>query len=87
MSDSEAIKSYVSKVTNAIDEIRNNAGSQFDPVLAEAFQRLDLTFYDELVARHQRDAGAGKRGSLRREGQSGIVARVGRDGAGGGQAA
>ncbi|MEZ6242900.1 MAG: HD-GYP domain-containing protein [Phycisphaerales bacterium] len=40
-----------------LDEIRNCAGTQFDPELAECFLRLDLSFYDAMVAEHARDEG------------------------------
>lgn len=33
-----------------LEEIRKNAGSQFDPELAEAFLTLDLSFYDRMLA-------------------------------------
>ncbi len=35
-----------------LEEIRTNAGAQFDPELAEAFLTLDLTFYDRMLAEH-----------------------------------
>lgn len=45
-----------------LDEIRRNAGIQFDAELVEIFLGLDLDFYDEMVARHHAEAA---RGSLR----------------------
>ncbi|MFM9956553.1 MAG: HD-GYP domain-containing protein [Phycisphaerales bacterium] len=42
-----------------LDEIRKGAGTQFDPVLAEAFLTLDLAQYDEMVARHHQLALSG----------------------------
>ncbi|HVZ94547.1 MAG TPA: HD-GYP domain-containing protein [Phycisphaerales bacterium] len=42
-----------------LDEIRNNAGTQFDPALAETFPRVDLRRYDELVAQHARMSAEG----------------------------
>ena len=36
-----------------LNEIRANAGSQFDPELAEAFLTLDLSEYDAMVSRHR----------------------------------
>ncbi len=38
-----------------LQEIRDCAGTQFDPELAECFLRLDLAFYDEMVATHAAD--------------------------------
>ncbi len=35
-----------------LDEIRRNAGTQFDPALAERFLCIDLYRYDELVQQH-----------------------------------
>ncbi len=40
-----------------LQEIRDCAGTQFDPELAGCFLRLDLAFYDEMVARHAEDDG------------------------------
>lgn len=40
-------------------EISKGAGTQFDPALAEVFLRMDLTEYDEIVARHHKLALAG----------------------------
>lgn len=42
-----------------LDEIRKGAGSQFDPALAAAFLTLDFSTYDEMVARHHRQATCG----------------------------
>ena len=42
-----------------LDEIRKGAGTQFDPALAEAFLRIDLRQYDEMVARHHAQALSG----------------------------
>lgn len=42
-----------------LDEIRKGAGSQFDPALAEAFLKIDLREYDDMVARHHNQALAG----------------------------
>lgn len=36
-----------------LSEIRAGAGTQFDPELAEAFMRVDLSGYDALVRRHK----------------------------------
>ncbi|MEM7754985.1 MAG: HD-GYP domain-containing protein [Planctomycetota bacterium] len=41
--------------SQVLDEIRNCAGAQFDPQLAEAFLGLDFTSFDELIARHSRE--------------------------------
>ena len=40
-------------------EISKGAGTQFDPALAEVFLRMDLSEYDELLARHHHLALAG----------------------------
>jgi len=40
-----------------LEEIGACAGTQFDPELAECFLRLDLSFYDAMVAEHARDSG------------------------------
>jgi HD-GYP domain-containing protein (c-di-GMP phosphodiesterase class II) len=45
-----------------MQELRANAGTQFDPELVEAFMKIDLRHYDELVARHHAQAA---KGSLR----------------------
>ncbi len=42
-----------------LDEVRKGAGTQFDPALAEAFLKIDLREYDEMVARHHQQALAG----------------------------
>jgi HD-GYP domain-containing protein (c-di-GMP phosphodiesterase class II) len=42
-----------------LEEVRKGAGSQFDPSLAEAFLKIDLREYDEMVARHHQQALAG----------------------------
>ena len=39
-----------------LDEIRANAGRQFDPRLAAVFERVDLREYDRAVARHLADS-------------------------------
>ncbi len=46
------------------EELADNAGAQFDPELVEAFQRVDLARYDELVEKHQH-AGTMQTGGLR----------------------
>lgn len=45
-----------------ISEMRANASSQFDPALVESFSTIDLTRYDQLVARHQGEVAVGFHG-------------------------
>ncbi|HBS29073.1 MAG TPA: hypothetical protein DEB06_06400 [Phycisphaerales bacterium] len=42
-----------------LEELGENAGSQFDPALVESFARVDLSRYDELVERHSGQSAAG----------------------------
>lgn len=42
-----------------LEEIRKGAGTQFDPALSDAFLTIDLSAYDEMVARHHRQALSG----------------------------
>jgi HD-GYP domain-containing protein (c-di-GMP phosphodiesterase class II) len=42
------------KLEDVLEEIRRCAGSQFDPVLAEAFVAMDFAPFNELIARHER---------------------------------
>ena len=45
------------------EELADHAGSQFDPDLVEAFRRVDLARYDELVERHQAEDSADTTGA------------------------
>lgn len=51
MSSSRSYRAALSRET-VLNEIRNCAGRQFDPALAEVFVKMDFTSFDELFARH-----------------------------------
>ena len=51
MSSNRAYRPAIAR-DRVLSEIANCAGTQFDPELAEAFSAVDLTGYDEMVARH-----------------------------------
>lgn len=42
--------------SRVLEELRDHAGTQFDPSLVESFQNVDLSLYDELVELHQTEA-------------------------------
>lgn len=57
MSSTRSYRSAMPRAT-VLAEIGRCAGRQFDPELAMAFRRVDLTGYDDLVRRHAEDAPA-----------------------------
>lgn len=59
MSSTRTYRSALDR-TKVLQEIRDGAGTQFDPDLATAFLTLDLQEYDRMVARHQHMAEAGE---------------------------
>jgi len=52
MSSSRTYRKAMSRST-VLEEIRNNAGTQFDPSLVPAFVSLDFSEYDRLVSEHR----------------------------------
>lgn len=53
-----------------LEELNDNAGTQFDPELVESFVKVDLARYDELVEKHQAESNSGDRSMRFRRGAS-----------------
>ncbi|MBN8644835.1 MAG: HD-GYP domain-containing protein [Planctomycetes bacterium] len=58
MSSNRTYRAAMNRET-VLGEVRKGAGTQFDPALAKVFLTLDFSTYDEMVARHHRQATAG----------------------------
>ena len=66
MSSNRTYRAAMSR-ERVLTEIRQCAGSQFDPDLAEIFVRLDFREYDEAAARHRSERRLGEDGGASRE--------------------
>ena len=51
MSSARAYRGALDK-EHALGEVRDNAGSQFDPELATLFMKVDLADYDRMLQKH-----------------------------------
>ncbi|MBL8746567.1 MAG: HD-GYP domain-containing protein [Phycisphaerae bacterium] len=61
MSSNRTYRSAMAR-ERVMEELADNAGTQFDPALVQSFARVDLARYDELVEKHQTASATGSGG-------------------------